>query len=250
MKTNKEIKDSKFSITILGISLHEILWYFMLFSIAGLILETVYCYQTTGVIESRKGLVFGPFCPIYGVGATFLIVLLNKYKDHPMKLFLYGVLLGSFLEYFLSFALEAIYGTRFWDYSYLDINLNGRIALVYSLFWGILSIFLIRLLKPLVDKVIDRLTNRISLTIEIIVVAFLVFDTFATIYSISIYKTRAIDKYYNIPSKPYGKTETFINEHIFSDNYMKKTFPNLRFIDKNGKEIFIKNIIWNKSNYM
>ncbi len=243
MKTNKKIKDSKFSITIFGISLHEILWYFTLFSILGLVLETVYCYQTTGVIESRKGLVFGPFCPIYGVGATLLIIFLNKYKDHPIKLFIYGVLLGSFLEYFLSFAMEAIYATRFWDYSYLDINLNGRIALIYSLFWGILSIFLIRWFKPLVDKIIYKFTNSLSLTIEIIIVAFLVFDTFATIYSISMYKTRAIDKYYNISPKTYGKMATFINSHIFSDNYMKKTFPNLRFIDNNGKEIFIKNVI-------
>ena len=92
MKVSKDIKDSKFNIKILGISLHEILWYFILFSIAGLILETVYCYQTTGVLESRKGLIYGPFCPIYGVGAVCLIVLLNKYKDNPIKLFLYGIL--------------------------------------------------------------------------------------------------------------------------------------------------------------
>ena len=240
---NKPIKNSKFSLKILGISLHEILWYFTIFSIIGLIIETIYCYQTTGIIESRKGLVFGPFCPIYGVGATFLIIFLNKYEKHPIKLFFYGVLLGSILEYFLSFVLEAIYGTRFWDYSYLDLNLNGRIALVYSLFWGILSIFLMRMIKPLVDKFIDKLTNKLTLTVEIIVVTFLVFDCFATIYAISTYKSRAMDKYYNHLPKTYGNFETFINNKIFSDNYMKNCFPNLRFIDNNGKEIYIKNII-------
>lgn len=243
MKVSKDIKDSKFNIKILGISLHEILWYFILFSIVGLILETVYCYQTTGVLESRKGLIYGPFCPIYGVGAVCLIVLLNKYKDNPIKLFLYGILLGSILEYFLSFALEAIYGTRFWEYSYLRFNLNGRISLVYSLFWGILAIFLIRWLKPLVDKIIDKLTNRLTLTVEIVVVSFLVFDLFATIYSISIYKTKAIDKYYNLPPKPYGKIETFIKNKIFPDSYMQRSFPNLRFIDSNGNEVYIRDIL-------
>lgn len=243
MKISKDIKDSKFNIRIMGISIHEILWYFILFSIVGLILETIYCYQTTGILESRRGLIFGPFCPIYGVGATFLIVLLNKYKDKPIILFLYGVLLGSILEFFLSFALESIYGTRFWDYSYLDMNLNGRISLVYSLFWGILSIFLIRWLKPLVDKIINKLTNRITLSIEIIVVAFLIFDLFATIYSISMYKTKAIDKYYNLPPKTHGKFESFVNDKLFSDNYMKKSFPNLRFIDINGNEIYIRDIL-------
>ena len=243
MKVNKDIKDSKFNIKILGISIHEILWYFILFSIVGLILETVYCYQTTGIFESRKGLIYGPFCPIYGVGATFLIVLLNKYKDNPILLFLYGILLGSILEYFLSFTLEALYGTRFGEYSYLRFDLNGRISLVYSLFWGVLSIFLIRWLKPLVDKIIDKLTTKLTLRLEIVVITFLVFDLFATIYSISLYTTQAMNKYYNLPAKPSSKFETFVKNKIFTDSYMKKSFPNLRFIDSNGNEVYIRDIL-------
>ena len=243
MKNKTIIKDSKFNIKICGVSLQEILWYFTLFSIAGLLVETIYCYQTTGILESRKGLVWGPFCPIYGIGATFLIICLNKYKEHPLKLFLYGILLGSILEYFMSFALEAVYGTRFWDYSYLKYNLNGRISLVYSLFWGILAIFLMRLLKPFFDKFIERILNNVTVAIEITLLSFLIFDSIATVYSLSIYKERAIAKYYNIPEKTCGKIETFINNKLFSDKYMKKSFPNLRFIDNSGKEIFIRDII-------
>lgn len=243
MKDKKIVKDSKFNIKILGITLHEILWYFTLFSIVGLFVETFYCYQTTGIIESRKGLVWGPFCPIYGIGATFLIVCLNKYKDNPLKLFLYGFLLGSILEYFLSFCLEAVYGTRFWDYSYLDLNLNGRISLVYSFFWGILAIFLMRLLKPIFDKFINRILNKATVTLEIALLIFLIVDAIATVYSISIYKERAISKYYNIPAHQYNKVEKFINNKLFSDNYMERSFPNIRFIDNNGKEIFIRDVI-------
>lgn len=243
MKSKKIIKDSKFNIKLCGISLHEIIWYFTLFSIAGLLLETIYCYQTTGIIESRKGLVWGPFCPIYGIGATFLIIYLNKYKDHPLKLFLYGVLVGSILEYFMSFALEAVYGTRFWDYSYLKLNLNGRISLIYSLFWGILAIFLMRFLKPFFDQFINNILNIATVSIELALLLFLVFDSIATVYSLSIYKERAIAKYYNIPENPCGKIESIVNNKIFSDKYMKKSFPNLRFIDNSGKEIFIRDII-------
>lgn len=43
------------------ISIHDLFWYFLIFSVIGLILETVYCYITSGVIESRKGLLWGPF---------------------------------------------------------------------------------------------------------------------------------------------------------------------------------------------
>ena len=192
MKANNKLKKSIFNIKILDISLHEILWYFILFSVAGLLMETFYCYQTTGVLESRKGLIFGPFCPIYGVGATFLIISLNKYNKSPLKLFIYGIFLGSILEYFMSFVLEAIYGTRFWDYSYLDLNLNGRISLIYSIFWGILSIFLMRFLKPLLDKLIFKISNKITFTIDLGLTIFLIFDVIATIYALSIYKTKAL----------------------------------------------------------
>ena len=55
--------------------------------------------------------------------------------------------------------------------------------------------------------------------------------------------TKAIDKYYNLPPKPYGKIETFIKNKIFPDSYMKRSFPNLRFIDVNGNEVYIKDIL-------
>lgn len=243
MKTNNKLKKSIFNIKILDISLHEILWYFILFSVAGLLMETFYCYQTTGVLESRKGLIFGPFCPIYGIGATFLIISLNKYKKNSLKLFIYGFFLGSILEYFMSFVLEVIYGTRFWDYSYLDLNLNGRISLIYSLFWGILSIFLMSFLKPLLDKLIFKISNKLTFVIDLALTVFFIFDIIATIYSLSIYKTKAINTYYNLPQPTYNAFLTFINNNIFSDSYIMKSFPNIRFIDNSGKEIFVRDIL-------
>ena len=57
------------------ISIHDLFWYFLIFSVIGLILETVYCYITSGVIESRKGLLWGPFCPVYGVCGAFLFFI-------------------------------------------------------------------------------------------------------------------------------------------------------------------------------
>ena len=58
----------------------NLIWYFIIFSIIGLIVETTFCYITTGVVESRKGFVYGPFCPIYGVGATLGYILLIDLK--------------------------------------------------------------------------------------------------------------------------------------------------------------------------
>ena len=58
------------------LTIHHIFWYFLIFSVIGLIIETIYCYATTGVLESRKGLIWGPVCPVYGVSAVVLIIFL------------------------------------------------------------------------------------------------------------------------------------------------------------------------------
>ena len=137
--------------------LHQLLWYFIIFSITGIIIETIYCYATTGILESRKGLIWGPFCPVYGVSAAILILCLNRYKNkNILELFIFGFIAGSIAEYILSFGLEAIYGMRFWDYTYTDLHLNGRICFLYSTYWGILSVILIKFVKPILDKQIGR----------------------------------------------------------------------------------------------
>lgn len=225
-------------------NLHEIFWYFLIFSIIGLLIETFYCYASTGVIESRKGLLWGPFCPVYGVGATILILLLNKYKEHPVQLFFYGIVLGDIVEYILSFILEAMYGTRFWEYSYISLNLNGRICITYSIFWGILAFVLIRFAKPLLDKFICKIPFKLKNILEVFLFLFLVVDVIATIVGVSLYKKRAMRQYYHIAPKTTSSSFLKNAEDIlFTDEIMKKTFPNLRFIDHEGNEIFIKTIL-------
>ena len=230
--------------------IQKLFWYFILFSILGLIIETLFCYLTTGVIESRKGLIWGPFCPVYGVGAIILIISLNKVeKRNYFKLFLYGFLIGSVVEYLLSYGLEAIYGTRFWDYGYTGKDLNGRICMLYSWFWGILAIILMKVIKPKTDNFIKKIPNKIDGKGEILLFIFLVIDAAVTIWGISTYQNRAQKQYYQEEiviqeSKSWiSKLKNKIENEYFTNERMKKTFPNLRIKDKNGNEIWIKDIL-------
>ena len=179
------------------VSIHQILWYFIIFSVIGLFIETIYCYITTGVLESRKGLIWGPFCPVYGIGASLLILLLNRFKDSKIKLIIYGGIIGDVIEYLMSYGLEAIYSTRFWDYSYTNFHLNGRICLVYTVFWAILSVLLISFVKPLIDKCMSKINFKFINVIEVLITIFLIIDVLCTIWGISAYKQRAIDVYYD-----------------------------------------------------
>lgn len=222
---------------------HNYLWYLIIFSILGLILETIFCFITTGNIESRKGLILGPLCPIYGCGAVILIFFLNKYKGHKLKLLVYGTILGAIIEYLISFLLEGIYGARFWDYSWTKLNLNGRICLKYSIYWGILTILLINIIKEWIDKLINKIQGRVRKIIDVILAVLLVIDVALTVWSVATYETRARE---SLNGKNYISNNTIIEKFqntVFSNENMKKIFPNLRIVDDEGNTMFIKDIL-------
>ena len=223
--------------------LYQLFWYLVIFSIIGLIIETIYCFATTGVWESRKGLLLGPFCPVYGVGATILIVLLSRFQKRPFVLFVSGAVLGNVIEYLLSYLLEAIYGMRFWDYFYLNFNLNGRICVLYSIFWGILAIALVLLIKPWIDTLIDRINTALSSKVQIILFIILLLDTLLTVWGVISYENRARASYHNLPEKPKGQLVQNIEQNLFPNEKMQKTFPNLRFRTNQGEEIWIKDVL-------
>lgn len=231
------------------ITIHQIFWYFLIFSVAGLLIETIYCYITTGVIESRKGILWGPFCPIYGVSATILILFLHRYKNkNILQIFLYGFIIGSIAEYLISYVLEIIYGTRFWNYEYEVLNINGRICLQYSTYWGLLSVILIKLLQPLIDKIIEDIPLKVKITSESTIFVFLLIDCIFTIWGIRTYQDRVIYKKVNNEetNNIFIQVKQNIENNYFTNDRMSKTFPNLRTKDENGNEIWVKTLIKNE----
>ena len=226
-------------------------WYFVIFSILGLIIETIFCYVTMGILESRKGLLIGPFCPIYGVGGAVLIFSLEYFKKDSKRLFIVGFIVGSIVEYALSFIMEAMYGSRFWDYSHVAFNLNGRICITYSLYWGVLSILLMRGIKPKIDLFINKIPCKIKNKLEVVLFIFLIFDLGITIWGINMYVNRSMNKYLNNIKQGYYSKELsgfdrfkyLIEDRYFTNERMLFTFPNLRCRDEEGKEIFVRDIV-------
>ena len=222
--------------------IHNYLWYLIIFSIIGLIVETIFCFITTGHWESRKGLILGPLCPVYGIGAVIIIAILGRYKEHKLKLFVYGTILGGILEYIISFLLESIYGARFWDYSWLRWNLNGRICLRYSAYWGILSLIVINFLKKYIDKIVNIIKGKPRVVVDIIITIVLIVDVIFTIWGISVYKIRAKEK---LEGKNYITNNTAIQKFentVFSNEIMSSIFPNLQIVDNEGNLVFITSI--------
>lgn len=229
------------------LTIEHLFWYFVIFSILGLVIETLYCYASTGVLESRKGLIWGPLCPVYGVCGTFLVYMLYKLKcKSTVGIFVAGVIIGSISEYFLSYALEAVYGTRFWNYEYLNFNINGRISLLFSLYWGILSILIMKIAKPSIDKFIARMNPKTKGAWEIGIFIFLCIDCVVTIWGIQTYQNRVL--YNKQPEEikgPLSRIRIEIENNYFTNERMSRNFPNLRVKNEKGEEVWIKTLLEN-----
>ena len=112
----KELRKEKKRFTILGISIWELLAYFIIYSVAGYIIETLFALVRYGVLESRQSFLYGPFCSIYGVGAVIMILFLQYFKRNSITLFIGGFIIGSITEYLLSLVGELILHVKWWDY--------------------------------------------------------------------------------------------------------------------------------------
>ena len=96
---------------------YDLFMYFMLFmfySIVGWIIEVIYTFITDKKIVNR-GFLIGPYCPIYGVGCLLIIILLKKYTDDFIVLFIMSMLICSLLEYLTSYVMEKLFNARWWD---------------------------------------------------------------------------------------------------------------------------------------
>lgn len=218
-------------------TLHQLVWYFLIFSILGMIMENIVCFIGTGNIESRKGFIIGPFCPIYGAGAIFLLLFLDNKSKWYTKFF-YGMILGSIFEYVSSFVMQAIYKIKFWDYSYHSFNINGRTALIYAFSWGILTIALIYIMKPLADKFIERYKSK---SLDLIILFFMLTNGLATYKAINSYIYRAEGIIQNKNNSFDSKQSEF--DKMMSNEVMKAVFPNIVYVTQDKNEILLRDIM-------
>ena len=130
----------------------EILWYFVVYSFFGFLLEIAFARLIHSPKPDRKCHLLLPVCPVYGLGALAILALPDVVKVNPFFLYLAGGLAATATEWLMAVFYEKAAGTAFWDYHDLPFNLNGRVCLWFSLFWGFLTFPLVYLIHPLISQ--------------------------------------------------------------------------------------------------
>lgn len=131
----------------------KIFWVFIIGSIIGYVVEMIVAFVQKGHIESRQGLLYGPFAQVYGIGMVVYYLILPRLGDNKIKIFLGSMVLGGTVEFMCSYFQEKWFGTISWDYSHLWFNLQGRTSLLHCLYWGTGGVLFIKWILPLIDKI-------------------------------------------------------------------------------------------------
>ena len=200
--------------------INKIFLIFMIGSIIGYIVEMIVALVQEGHLESRQGVIYGPFTPIYGVGIVIYYLAFQKIKTRDKKkIFLISMLLGGTVEYLFSFLQEKIFGTVSWDYSNWILNINGRTTLIHCTYWGLAGLLYIWLIEPLIPK-IENIIQKNSVKILTGGVAILM------VFNITISSMAAIrqkERKYNIEAT--SSIDAFLDKN-YPDEYMNKIFAN------------------------
>lgn len=165
-------------------NLNKIIEYFLLFmiyAVLGWILEVIIFYFNTGEFVNR-GFLIGPYCSIYGFGCLFITILFGKYRDRPVKLFFLSFFWCTIIEYIVGYAMEIIFGGRWWQYTNENnlFNINGRVWLVTTLLFGFLATLLIRYVEPFLLKQIRRIPKSFINSFATVILSIYILDALVT----------------------------------------------------------------------
>lgn len=162
-------------------NLEKIEYYFFVFtimSICGWIMELVYSSITLHRLNI-PGFLYGPWCPIYGTGAVIIMSLCDDKNilKRIGKIFIFS----TALEYIVSVLLEIIVGIKWWDYSNEFLNINGRVSLLYSTYWILIGLVLLKYIKPWFQTIYDKIKSK---KIEVVINATMLLISIDMILSI------------------------------------------------------------------
>ena len=159
---------------------------FLIYSFIGWLLESTY----KSILQKRlvnSGFLNGFICPIYGYGAMIVYFSLKDVTDNIFILFILGKIILSIFEYLVGLFLEIIFKTKYWDYSNRKFNIQGRVCLRNSLYWGVLGIVFMKFIHPAVEEIVLSVPIQYVVLLDVILLTTVTVDTiFAVIGLIKI----------------------------------------------------------------
>lgn len=198
-------------------NIYYILLYFFVYSFLGWCTEVSYA----AVVEHKfvnRGFLNGPVCPIYGVGVTAVVALLEPYKENLILLYVSSVVVVTLLEGVTGWAMDKIFHNKWWDYSDKPLNIGGYICLSFSLMWGVACVIVMDFVHPLLHTLLTFIPQVLGIVLISVFGAIMLIDLSVT--SSAIFK---FNKRLSSMGKIAGELHE-ISDQIGEDIYEKVVF--------------------------
>ncbi|MBO4390970.1 MAG: putative ABC transporter permease [Lachnospiraceae bacterium] len=162
-----------------GLDFHGLIIAMMLYSFIGWAYEsTIYSLFEDGKFRNR-GYFIGPYCPIYSVVSIVNVFLLQGITD-PFRIVFFSALVCTLVEFVTSYVLEKLFNARYWDYSAYPLNINGRVSLPSSLFFGFAVLLLVKVIHPFTVVAVNAVPFTIRMYVAIFFLALFLSDLLVT----------------------------------------------------------------------
>ena len=220
--------------------MYNICLYFFMFycySILGWIIECINCSILQKKIVYDRGFLIGPYCPIYGIGAMYMYFFLNRYYNEPITLFVMAVVGTSVIEYITSYLMEKIFKARWWDYSNMRFNLEGRICLRNSLLFGVLGLVLIYIITPSFMFILEHIPKIILIIISIILFVTFIIDNILTFSIMTNLKNNLSNIKKDSTSDIDKQVREILSKNTFYLKKLFKAFPKVKLSIPTGEQI-------------
>ena len=204
-----------------GLCLDKLIWVFLLTSFLGALIEMVFCRITGGSWMSRSSVLYGPFSFVWGFGAVLLTIVLQRFANKSvLYIFVAGFIVGGAYEYLCSVFTEIVFGTVFWDYSYMPLNIGGRTNVLFCVYWGLLAVVWMKGIYPPMSGLIEKVPPVTGKIVTWVLVFVLLCDGLLTCGAMARYTDRLENP------APSNAVEEFFDSR-YDDAWMENRWPNM-----------------------
>ena len=204
-----------------GYNIYKLFWIFLICSFVGALVEIVWCYFVMDKLMSRSSLLYGQFSIIWGLGCVLLTILLHKMEGkRDLYIFIIGAVAGGVYEYMCSVITEVLFGVRFWDYSKMALNIDGRINLLFCFFWGLIAVIWIQNIYPMLSHQIEKIPVKIGKPLTWILSVFMVLNIAVSGLAL----VRGYQRQQNIAA--HTVIDELLDEH-YTDAYLAQRYQNM-----------------------
>lgn len=213
-----------------GLCLDKLIWVFLVSALIGDLIETVYCGLVGGAWMSRSSVLYGPFSFVWGLGGLLFTVSLQRLAGkNDRYVFLGGFVIGGVFEYACSVFTELVFGTVFWDYSHMPLNIGGRTNVLFCFFWGALAVVWVKVIYPPMSRLIERLPAVAGKALTWVILLFMVCNAALTVAAMARFDSRAVRP------ESANAFEAFLDRQ-YDDAFMTHRWPNMKVVGQAKEE--------------